>query len=91
MADLTTARVVALLREANRQAPSGDLRMYADAWILYQEAAGKVKAHGSVIQHPRTGQPMANPFCAVMAMQAKTMKSLPRVCKTDSLWEVIDG
>ncbi len=40
-------------------------RQYADAYIEYREACRNIEAHGVIVQHPRTSNPITNPYVPV--------------------------
>jgi len=39
--------------------------LYADAFCEYHEAVANVSAHGAIVQQPRTGNPIVNPYVAI--------------------------
>lgn len=78
--------VLLVLRADNPRAPDGDLRMYADAWLIYCEASDNVGRLGAVVAHPKTASPITNPYLAVMASQVRVLQGLRRVARTDRLW-----
>jgi hypothetical protein len=55
-------RVVArLVREG---ASVGDAIQFADLWLQYSEASENIVKNGTIVQHPRTLNPITNPYVA---------------------------
>jgi phage terminase small subunit len=86
MGKMSHAQIVASLTAENPKAKLGDLNLYAEAFHQWQEATTNIRENGAVCAHPRTGQPMPNPYLVV---QTAALKNLQRFrLKTDSLWRV---
>jgi phage terminase small subunit len=49
----------------NPKVSSVDARIYADALRIYYEASDNIAEHGAIVQHPRTGAPIENPYLKV--------------------------
>jgi hypothetical protein len=60
----------------------GDLNLYAEAFQQWQEATANIRENGAVCAHPRTGQPMPNPYLAVQTAALKNLQRFARL-KTD--------
>lgn len=64
------------------------LGVTADALRVYAEAAANVRAHGAIVSHPRTAQPMENPYLKIMTAQAKFLTNL-RGIKIDRVFALL--
>ncbi|MFN8525100.1 MAG: hypothetical protein U0821_18545 [Chloroflexota bacterium] len=53
-----------------------DLVVFAGALRAYAEASTHVRKHGAVVAHPRTGEPMENPYLKVQTQQGLLMRKL---------------
>jgi phage terminase small subunit len=60
--------------------------MYADCFMDYQEAAANIAKNGTVVAHPRTGSPIENPYCKVMALAMSQLQKLVRLKNVGALW-----
>ena len=58
---------------------------YTDAFMEYQEATKNIEDNGLIVQHPRTMNPMDNPYMSVRDRALKKLQGLKKV-KTDGLW-----
>ena len=70
------------LSEANRDNPdatSDDVVLVADALKIYAEGAANVRSHGAIVQHPRTGAPIENPYLRVMHGQVSVLAKMRHV------------
>lgn len=63
MATLTHAEVVEAL--VARGVPWDRATQYADAFCDYQKAAENIRQFGPIVQHPRTGNPIPNPYLGI--------------------------
>ena len=82
---MTKAEIVAKLTAA------GDRRdraiMYADAFLEYQEATENIAKHGIIVQHPRTSNPIENPYLAIRDRALKKLTTFQGIfSNTSSLW-----
>jgi len=50
-----------------------ELRVYRDALALYNEASKNLSEFGAVTAHPKTGQPMVNPYLEIRDRCGKTI------------------
>jgi phage terminase small subunit len=87
MGKMSHAQIVASLTADNPKAKLGDLNLYAESFQQWQEATANIRENGAVCAHPRTGQPMPNPYLAVQTAALKNLQRFARL-KTDSLWRV---
>jgi len=71
VATLSRADVVARLVAAGVRADQGVL--YADAFCEFHEAAANIATHGAIVQHPRTANPIENPYLKVRDAAAKRL------------------
>ena len=60
--------------------------MYVDLYNEYQEASANIKEHGVIVQHPRTMNPIENPYLSRRDKSRKALLDL-RLQKTDWLWQ----
>ena len=58
---------------------------YADAYMEYQEATKNIEENGLIVQHPRTMNPMDNPYMSVRDRALKKLQGLKKV-NSDGLW-----
>ena len=58
---------------------------YADAYAEYVEASANIAANGLVVQHPRTMNPIVNPYGAIRDRALKKLQSFRRLA-TNGLW-----
>jgi len=61
------------------------LRMFADAVATYVEADENVRLNGAVVAHPRTAQPMENPYLSVRSSAWRVISSMPHIDSTGVL------
>jgi phage terminase small subunit len=59
--------------------------MYADAFTDYQEAVANIREHGAIVAHPRTHNPMPNPYLDVRDRARATLQKL-NVRQGAALW-----
>jgi len=59
--------------------------MYADAFLEYREASDNINEYGVIVQHPRTGNPVPNPYLEVRNGALRKLRILKHV-KADFLW-----
>lgn len=59
--------------------------MYADAFLEYAEASENIRKTGSIVAHPRTSNPIENPY---LPIRDRARLALQRMgsAKTDFLW-----
>ena len=83
MATLTKKEIIAKLTKAG--APKDRATLYADAFIEYQQASENIDENGLIVLHPRTGNPIENPYLAIRRAAGKTLASFRHI-RADSLW-----
>lgn len=85
---MTRAKAVRILRQHNPTARTDTLVIYTDAVFDYIEATANIAKHGSIVAHPRTGQPIDNPYIKVKDAALKTLKSVS-IKNVDALWRTL--
>lgn len=60
--------------------------LYADTFMEYMKATRNVDEYGIIIKHPRTGNPIENPYLVIRDRALKKLQSM-RSIKADYLWE----
>jgi phage terminase small subunit len=82
--DWDADQVVAALVEAGTRR---DLAVqYADAFLEYREASKNISEHGAIVQHPRTSNPIENPYLVVRDRALKKLQSMVHAKGAASLW-----
>lgn len=66
--------------------PIDKSNLYADAFIEYQIANESIQKTGSIVKHPRTGNPMENPYLNVRDRAWKKLNMLRRF-SVEELWK----
>jgi phage terminase small subunit len=69
----------------SRGEPRPRATLYADAYLEYQESTRNIEEHGIIVQHPRTANPIENPYLTIRDRAAKKLAEMRRV-KADWLW-----
>ena len=84
MVDWSAGEVVAaLVKSGNRK----DLAVqYADAFVQYRAASANLHEHGSIVQHPRTSNPIENPFLKVRDSALRALQNMRGIKGGESLW-----
>jgi len=67
--------VFSYLRMINQAAADVQIGMYADYFTSYMTASDNIRRHGEIVQHPRTGAPISNPYIPVRDSAAKMLKT----------------
>lgn len=77
-----TAIVAQLVEHGHRK----DLAVqYVDAFLEYAEASKNINEHGVVVLHPRTSNPITNPYVEIRDRALRKLQSM-RTVKADWLW-----
>jgi phage terminase small subunit len=63
--------------------------MYADAFTEYQEAVKNIREKGSIVQHPRTSNPIENPYLVVRDRARAALQKF-RLKQAEYLWQTQD-
>ena len=85
MESLTRAEIIVILTEQN-PGKADQVAQYADAYAEYVEASANIAANGLVVQHPRTMNPIVNPYGAIRDRALKKLQSFRRLA-TNGLWD----
>jgi phage terminase small subunit len=59
----TKDEIIKLLVKQNRR--RDQCILYADCYLEYQEATDNIEKNGLIVQHPRTTNPITNPYVAI--------------------------
>ena len=86
MGEIERAALVAQLYAAN-PLRLAECAQYADVVIEYRVATANIEEHGLVVQHPRTLNPMVNPYIAIRNDALRKMQTF-KVLKVDDVWIV---
>lgn len=84
---MTGVEIRRWIAEENPAARPADAEMYAQQFATYFEAAINLEQNGAIVAHPRTGQPMENPYLRVRASAQVAMCKLRRL-SVNRLWAV---
>jgi phage terminase small subunit len=87
MGKMSHAQIVASLTADNPRAKLAEINLYAESFQQWQEATENIREHGAICAHPRTGQPMPNPYLVVQTAALKNLQRFARL-RTDSLWRL---
>lgn len=68
-----------------RGAPKDQATIYADAYLEYQEATNNIQEYGTIVSHPRTANPIANPYLEIRDRAARKIQRM-RKLQADFLW-----
>jgi len=79
----TRAQVVGMLVERGTRRDRAVF--YADAYVEYQEATKNIDENGAIVQHPRTGNPIENPYLVIRDRALRKLLSI-RGVNTEELW-----
>ena len=90
MEQITRQFSVRELRKANPRAKPADIALFADAFVAYSEATLNLARFGVIVAHPRTGQPMENPYLAIQATARNFLAKSHRIPKDETLWTQLD-
>ncbi len=66
-------------------APKDRATIYADAFLEYREACENIEKYGIIVSHPRTANPIENPYLSIRDRASKKMLSM-RLIQADHLW-----
>ncbi len=58
---------------------------YADVYLEYREATCNIQEHGTIVSHPRTGNPIENPYLSIRYRALRKLMSI-RGVNSDGLW-----
>jgi len=75
---------VAELRRQNPRATPAQLQIYADSLTDYRAAQANIAEYGTIVNHPRTGAPIPNPYLVIRDKAAAQILRLR--LRADGLW-----
>ncbi len=84
MADLNKAIVVKQLIDSGVRIDLAN--QYSDAFMEYMNATRNIDEFGVIVKHPRTGNPIENPYLAIRDRALKKLQAMEMV-RADFLWE----
>ena len=58
---------------------------YADVFLEYREASANIREHGAMVLHPRTANPIENPYLTIRDRALAQLRRM-RGVKADWLW-----
>lgn len=92
MGEVSTYRRIReqIAAENKKALPSGMIQQYADLFTTYREAALNIARNGAIVQHPKTGQPIENPYLRVRQSTLAELQRFTRV-KADAVWEALSA
>ena len=59
--------------------------IYADCYLEYQTATANIAEYGVVVKHPRTGNPIENPYLGIRDRAEKKLSRMQNI-NTTGLW-----
>lgn len=83
MGQMSRADIIDRLVKAGT--PSSTASLYADQFLTYAEAQANVEKNGCIVSHPRTANPVTNPYLPIRDAAAKNLAGI-RARGTDFLW-----
>jgi phage terminase small subunit len=58
---------------------------YADAFVEYREASENIQREGAMVLHPRTANPIENPYLVIRDRALKKLQTMRKV-RAEWLW-----
>ena len=86
---MTRDEVLGVLRLTNPDARRDEIALYADSYMDYREAQDNIVRNGNIVAHPRTGQPIQNPYIKVKVQAMNQLRKANRLLVVKALW--LDG
>jgi phage terminase small subunit len=83
MGEMTRQQIIKQL--VKNGAPRDQATLYADWFLEYREACQNIEKNGIIVSHPRTANPIKNPYLEIRDNAAKKMAAMRRL-KADFLW-----
>ena len=77
------------LTEDNPDVQQVELQVFVDNLLVYREARANVKKNGSIVLHPRTSQPIENPFLKVQAQTGQIVSKM-RMIESDRVIKLLE-
>lgn len=83
MAQMTRRIIISRLVKVGT--PKDIATLYADSYLEYQEACANIEQNGIIVTHPRTANPIKNPYLEIRDNAAKKLAGMRKI-KADFLW-----
>lgn len=83
MGQMTRSQIVAGLMKLGYKRDIST--MYADSFLEYREASRNIQKNGAIVAHPRTGNPIENPYLKIRDKARDALQKM-RVTKAEFLW-----
>lgn len=83
MGDLVKADVVQILVDDGVRIDVAN--QYADAFVEYMNCTKNIDEFGVIVKHPRTGNPIENPYLVIRDRALKKLQAMDNV-QCDQLW-----
>jgi len=83
---MTNETIRDLIRKDNPQGSAATIEMYVHQFATYIEAEENIQQNGVIVSHPRTGQPIENPYLKIRTTAQQSMQKT-RMLKVNKLWE----
>ena len=80
---MTRAKIIGKL--VQNGAPRDQATIYADSYLEYREACANIEEYGLIVSHPRTANPIVNPYLQIRDNAARKLAAM-RKLKADFLW-----
>lgn len=84
-ADRSEERADVIKTLMGRGTPEGIATIFADKLMVYKEASANIAANGAIVSHPRTGEPISNPYLKVREDAAAALLKF-RTVDSSGLW-----
>lgn len=84
---MNRSEVMKILVEDNPNARIDEIVMYADSFAAYLEARANIEKNGSIVMHPRTGQPIDNPYNKIKVSAMEQLRKVNRLLVVRRLWD----
>ena len=81
MGEVDKATIVAGLVELGTRRDIAS--QYADAYLEYREASANISANGAMVLHPRTANPIENPY---LVIRDRALAKLQKMRDVDAAW-----
>lgn len=66
-----------------------ELTVFLNALTAYREATANLKKNGTIVLHPRTGQPLENPYLKVQTQMGAVLSKM-RMIESDRALALLD-
>ena len=76
------------LKKANSFCDLGEIAMYVDSFLDYVEAQNNIIQYGNIVNHPRTGAPIVNPYIEIKMAAMKSLRA-SKIENSTVLWSAV--